>query len=218
RGVMGNATNPDGSSLLECQSCHGSMSVVGGANRAGWIDVPKCQYCHYQSGDGTYVRDTAALDGSGNFRQTASVFSSRSSLYKMGATHGAMQCEACHGSTHCEYPSSEANDNVQSTELQGYAGTISECSVCHLRQLPQSDAGGPHGLHTIGQVWVYTHTRAAKADPQACTVCHGKDYRGTALSRVFTARSFRSTGPGQKVYAKGQSVSCYDCHTNPPGR
>ncbi|HEY6009095.1 MAG TPA: cytochrome C [Geobacteraceae bacterium] len=217
RGVMGNAKKPDGTAVLECQSCHGSMSTVGG-DRAGWIDVPKCQYCHYQSADGTYVRDTAALDGSGNFRQTTSIFSSGDALYKLGATHGGMQCEACHGSTHAEYATSEANDNLQSTQLQGYPGTIAECSVCHLRELPQSDAGGPHGLHTLGQVWVYTHTKAAKAAPEACTVCHGKDYRGTALSRTFTARSFRSFGPDPKVYAKGQTVSCYDCHTNPPGR
>ncbi|TWJ33105.1 multiheme c-type cytochrome [Geobacter argillaceus] len=218
RGVMGIAKNPDGSAALQCQSCHGPMSVVGALGRKGWIDVPKCQYCHYQSADGTYVRDNNAFDGSGNFRQATSIFSTGAALYKLGATHGAMQCEACHGSTHAEYATSEANDNVQSTQLQGYPGTVAECTVCHLRELPQSDAGGPHGLHTLGQGWVYTHTRAAKADPQACTVCHGKDYRGTRLSRTFTTRSFHSTGQDLKVYAKGQTVSCYDCHTNPPGR
>lgn len=212
RGVMGNAVMPDGTSTLECRSCHGSMSVIGLDSRAGWVDLPKCQYCHYQSVDGTYVRDTTAFDDSGNFRQMTSMFSSGQKLFKAGATHGNLQCEACHGSTHSEYASSEENDNVQSINLQGYAGTIAECSVCHLRQLPQSVSGGPHGLHVIGQIWVNTHTRAAKADPESCTVCHGKDYRGTVLSRAFTARSFRNTGSEIKTYDKGDLVGCYDCH------
>lgn len=218
RGVMGNALKPDGSAALECQSCHGSMSVIGGMGRAGWIDLPKCQYCHYQADDGTYVRETSAFDASGNFRQTTSIFTTGPALFKIGATHGNMQCEACHGSTHAEYASSEDNDNVQSIKLQGYAGTIAECTVCHLRELPQSDAGGPHGLHTIGAPWIHTHNRPAKAAPEACTVCHGKDYRGTRLSRTFTARSFRTTGPELKLFAKGEMVGCYECHNGPGGR
>ncbi|GLI39379.1 cytochrome C [Geobacter hydrogenophilus] len=218
RGVMGNAKNPDGSSALECQSCHGSMSVVGGVGRAGWIDLPKCQYCHYQATDGTYVRDTSAFDLSGNFRQATSIFSTGQALFKVGATHGNMQCEACHGSTHAEYPSSEDNDNAQSINLQGYAGTIAECVVCHPQGFSPSAAGGPHGLHTIGAAWVDTHGSVAKDDSQACTVCHGKDYRGTRLSRTFTARSLRTTSAGMKAYAKGDMVGCYDCHNGPGGK
>ncbi len=218
RGVMGTAKNPNGTAKLECQSCHGVMSKVGADGRQGWIDVPKCQYCHCESAPGVYAAYTSAFTPSGTFRQAPSVFSTGDTLYKLGATHGTTQCEACHGSTHAEYPSSEANDNVQSIRLQGYAGELVECSVCHLRELPMSDNGGPHGLHTIGDIWVYTHTKAAKADPTACTVCHGTDYRGTRLSRTFTARTFRTTGPTPKVYAKGDVVSCYDCHVNPPGR
>jgi len=215
RGVMGVAKNPDGSSMLECQSCHGAMSKVGTPERAGWIDLPKCQYCHYQSADGSYVRDTTAFDSSGNFRHAISIFSTKSSLYKIGATHGNMQCESCHGSTHAEYATSEANDNVQSIQLQGYPGMIAECSVCHPGKLPLSDTGGPHGLHTIGQTYVKAHIRAAKADPGACTVCHGKDYRGTRLSMTFTARNFRTAGKKKIKYTKGQMVGCYDCHNGP---
>ncbi len=88
--------------------------------------------------------------------------------------------------THCEYPSTEPSDN-----------------------------GGPHGLHTIGQIYVHTHIKAGKADPSACTVCHGKDYRGTALSKTFAARSFTTTGRYKKTYAKGDIVGCYDCHDGP---
>jgi len=218
RGVMGIAKNPDGSLKLECQSCHGSMYQVGADGRQGWIDLPKCQNCHYKSTDGRYVRDTSALDSSGNFKQGTGIFSTGGELYKLAATHGKMQCESCHGSTHAEYAASESNDNVQSILLQGYAGAVAECSACHLRELPISDNGGPHGLHTIGQIYVFSHIRAAKANPKACTICHGKDYRGGMLSKAFTDRSFFTAKRSKKVYAKGDMVGCYDCHNGPRGK
>ncbi len=218
RGVMGTARNPDGSLKLECQSCHGSMAKVGSDGRQGWLDLPKCQNCHYRADDGSYVRDTSAVDSSGNFRQADSMFSTGGALYKLAATHGGMQCEACHGSTHAEYTSTEANDNVQSVLLQGYPGTLTECTTCHQRAMPVSDRGGPHGLHTIGQIYVYTHAKAAKTDPAACTVCHGKDYRGTVLSKAFTDRIFTTTGKYNKTYAKGDLVGCHDCHDQIAGK
>jgi hypothetical protein len=212
RGIMGIAKYADGTSKLECQSCHGSMSKVGGAGRLGWIDLPKCQNCHYQSTGGKYVQDTTAFDAFGNFRQAEGIFSTGPALYKNGATHGNVQCEACHGSTHAEYTTSEANDNVQSTQLQGYAGMVAECSVCHPSEMPVTDNGGPHGLHTIGQIYVNNHAASAKADPEQCTTCHGKDYRGTKLSRTLTDRSFWTVGLNKKVYAQNDVVSCYNCH------
>lgn len=210
RGVMGIATNPDGTAKLECQSCHGAMSNVGSLERNGWIDVPKCQNCHYQAPDGTYVQDVSALDSTGNFRQAFSRFSTGSALYKVGITHGNLQCEACHGSTHAEYATSEANDNAQSIAVQGHSGTIAECNACHVAPLVITDSKGPHGLHTIGQIRVLTHAKAAK-DTKQCIACHGNDFRGTKLSRTFAPRSYYSYGPKVK-YAQGQMVSCFDCH------
>jgi len=182
---MGKAIDPEtGDLLLQCQSCHGPMSKAGAEGRIGWLDLPSCQNCHYRSDETeNYVKDTSVFDSSGNFRQSTSIFSTGNNLYKMSSEHGGVQCEACHGSTHCEYPTSEANDNVQSILLQGYQGTVTECSVCHLQRLPITKKGGPHGLHTIGQIWVYTHTNAAKKDPQYCTTCHGKDYKGTSCPK-----------------------------------
>ncbi len=213
RGAMGSAKNPDGTSKLECQSCHGSMYKVGEEGRQGWMDLPKCQNCHYKADDGTYVRDTSALDASGNFKQRTGIFSTGGGLYKLSATHG-MRCESCHGSTHCEYPSTEPNDNVQSIMLQGYAGMVAECRACHVKAMPFSDNGGPHGLHTIGQLYVNTHFKAAPADPSPCKVCHGTDLKGTVLSKTFTDRSFTTTGQKKQTYAKGDIVGCYDptCH------
>jgi hypothetical protein len=217
RGIMGSAKKPDGTSALECQSCHGRMSKVGSPERAGWVDLPKCQNCHYRSADGKYVRDTSAFDSSGNFRQATSIFSTGGGLYKASATHGNMQCELCHGSTHAEYATSEANDNVQSTWLQGYSGMTAECTVCHLNGLPITSKRGPHGLHTIGALWFNTHFMTARNNTRDCVVCHGTDYKGTMLSKTFTARSF-SFGPIKKEYVQGQMVSCYDCHNGPGGK
>jgi len=215
RGVMGKAKKANGNSLLQCQSCHGSMLKVGAPGRTGWIDLPSCHYCHYLSdATGSYVRDTSVFDPSGNYRQVTSIFTTGPSLYKVSAGgHGNMQCEACHGSTHAEYATSEANDNVQSIIFQGHKGTIAECSVCHRSfSLPITKDGGPHGLHTIGQAWVNNHHGFAADNLTQCATCHGNNYRGTILSKTFTGRTFTTKGSGLKRYVKGTKVSCYDCH------
>jgi hypothetical protein len=110
-----------------------------------------------------------------------------------------LQCEACHGATHAEYPSSHANDNVQSVALQGHTGTLRECSTCHASAPGNGINGGPHGMHVIGQSWVSQHRRVGWS--AACATCHGNDARGTFLSRT----------------AAGKAVGCYDCHNGPSG-
>ena len=213
---MGNARKPDGTSALECQSCHGPMAKVGADGRAGWIDLPKCQNCHYKSVDGSYVQDTSAFDAAGNFRNATSIFSTGPSLYKAATTHGGMQCESCHGSTHAEYESSEKNDNVQSMVLQKYPGVIAECSACHTATMPVSDDEGPHGLHTVGKAYLLEHDSAARRNPEACAVCHGKDFRGTKLSRTFTRRKLFDEHRKRVIYSKGEEVGCFDCHEHVP--
>ncbi|HMK48941.1 MAG TPA: hypothetical protein VK435_02720 [Thermodesulfovibrionales bacterium] len=215
RGVMGKAKDANGDPLLQCQSCHGSMSVVGAEGRSGWIDLPSCQYCHYLSAaTGGYVRDTSAFDTSGKFRQVTSIFSTGSTLYKLAAEHGNIQCEACHGSTHAEYPSAEANDNVQSILLQGHAGTISDCSVCHPKTMTVTNNGGPHGLHTTGTAWVKSHAVHATQSAQYCATCHGLDYQGTFLSKAATKRVLRTSANKKKTFSKAHIMSCFDCHTS----
>jgi len=46
RGAMGRAVAADGTLAMQCQSCHGSMSEVGAADRVGWLMEPNCQSCH----------------------------------------------------------------------------------------------------------------------------------------------------------------------------
>jgi len=216
RGVMGKAKDANGDLLLQCQSCHGSMSTVGAEGRVGWQDLPSCQHCHYLSTEsGSYVRDTSVFDSSGNYRQVTSIFTTGSNLYKVGTEHGNIQCEACHGSTHAEYPTSEKNDNVQSILLQGFQGPIAECSVCHPKSVPITKNGGAHGIHTIGTAWVNGHSVYASQDSQYCTTCHGKDYSGTFLSKVFTKRVFRTADQKKKkTFSRAHIMSCYDCHSS----
>jgi hypothetical protein len=218
RGAMGDATNPDGTAAMGCQSCHGNMTNVGDPGRVGWLEEPTCQACHF---NGKRTLTAVKPDGSPivvtdtRFATNPNVPMAGFSLFRFSKGHGGLQCEACHGSTHAEYPSSHANDNVQSITLQGYAGTIRECKVCHAAT-PLSATGGPHGMHTIGAAWVEKHEGYVESGGTSqCAYCHGSDYRGSDLAQVKATRSFSTKSGSTRTYAAGQNVGCYDCHNGP---
>jgi hypothetical protein len=52
-------------------------------------------------------------------------------LYRDSVGHNGVKCITCHGSPHAIGPSTNPRDNVQPIAIQGYAGTINKCSVCH---------------------------------------------------------------------------------------
>jgi hypothetical protein len=220
RGAMANVVDSNGNVAISCQSCHGTMAAVGKAGRVGWLQEPNCQSCHH---DG--LRETNSLDPGGNLRvvgdqrfatvanQPATGFS----LFRFSAGHGGLQCEACHGSTHAEYPSLQPNDNVQSIALQGYPGTVTECKSCHA-SVPNTSNGGPHGMHTIGAAWVGEHSHSAEGSGvQSCAYCHGADFRGSPLSEIKIAKSFRAKEGGNLTFAARHMMNCYDCHNGPGG-
>jgi hypothetical protein len=220
RGAMGEATAPDGTNLMQCQSCHGSMSQVASASRRGWLDEPSCENCHTGTAmkNSGNIRFLDAYDATGNWRTPADrrFAANTGVLYRQSAGHGKLQCEACHGSTHAEYPSSHRNDNLQVIALQGRAGTLAECAACH-PSTPSNYAGGPHGMHPIGSSWVDKHGDWTESRGSgACRDCHGADYRGTALSRTFAARTF-SHDEDRWSFAKGATIGCYNCHNGPRG-
>ncbi len=114
---------------MVCQNCHGTMenlanSIING--RRPWLDEPKCgsTTCH----------------GSNYSEQ-------QGKLYKESKGHGGLYCSACHGSPHTIFPSREANDNLQNIRLQGHAGVLSDCMVCHSSA---PTGAGPHGIYYIG--------------------------------------------------------------------
>jgi PKD repeat protein len=224
RSPMGNAVAANGTMAIQCQDCHGQMSAVGAPSRTGWLDEPSCQMCH--TGTATHnngqIRYTSAFDSSGSVRQAIdTTFATNAntplpgtSLYRYSSGHGGLQCEACHGSTHAELPTSTANDNVQSSAMQGHKGTIAECTGCHTT-VPSTTNGGPHGMHPVGQAWVSRHHDVAEGSGASqCTTCHGADYRGTVLSRAFAARAITSEAGSLQLW-RGFQVGCYGCHQGP---
>jgi hypothetical protein len=106
-----------------CQDCHGNMAQVANSISGGripWLGEPACRTCH-----------------TAQFGEPVGV------LYRNATGHGGVMCEACHHSTHAEWPSREPRDNANAIALQGHAGVLSDCRVCH----GVTPAGaGPHGI------------------------------------------------------------------------
>ena len=225
RGAMGSAVAADGSMEMQCQSCHGTMSQVGAGTRTGWFDEPTCQSCH--SGDAVsnsgQIRYLSSFDPvTGLMRQPANTrFATNpntplagKSLYRFSTGHGGLTCEACHGSTHAEFPSAGRNDNLQNWKLQGHIGKLVDCTACHADK--NTVTGGPHGMHPVNLNWATNHADQIQATGGSaqCQICHGTDYRGTVLSRAQGDRTF-STKFGTKTFWRGFQIGCYSCHSGP---
>ena len=108
---------------LTCTTCHGDTATVADPTRRPWIDLPRCATCHAPQ----FAENTGKR-------------------YRDSVGHGGLYCEACHGSPHAILPSIEPNDNLQNIALQGHAGTLSDCTVCHAT-LP--DGPGPHSKYVV---------------------------------------------------------------------
>ncbi len=211
---------------VACYSCHGNLSRLGVAGRQGWLDLPSCQMCHQNGTTYASAFTSTNLGPSGTqrtssdqtFATNANVPTSGFDLYRFSQGHGSTECSGCHGSQHAEYPTNQANDNVYSTNLQGYAGRITECATCHGTSLATTNNGGPHGMHTVGQAWVGSHEQYAQGGgSSACAYCHGSDYRGSSRSAILTTKTFNVDDGGSKTFSAGHQVSCYDCHNGPNG-
>ena len=224
RGAMGSAVAPDGTLAMQCQDCHGSMDTVGDTNRTGWLEEPDCQACHTGDAvknngqiryDSVYVTNDAVRAVTNRlFATNTNAPAAGLSLFRFSRGHGGLYCEACHGSTHAEFPSAFRNDNIYSEARQGHKGPLSECTACHMVS-PATVTNGPHGLHPVGAVWIEGHQSPAKNGGYVqCAVCHGADYRGTVLSRSMANRTF-NTDFGQKNFWRGYRVGCYACHVGP---
>jgi hypothetical protein len=223
RGAMGSAVATDGSLAMQCQSCHGSMSDVGASTRTGWLNEPNCQACHSGTANDNsgQIRFTSAFVSPGQMRVPANTTYATNpdtpgtglSLFRFSRGHGGLYCEACHGSTHAEFPSSHDNDNIQSIQHQGHVGVFSDCVACHGTQ-PSTISGGPHGLHPLGQTWVSQHPDVIEGSGAAqCQACHGADYRGTVLSRSQADQTISAFGT--KNFWRGFQIGCYTCHNGP---
>ena len=95
---------------IECINCHGDMTAMADTNRIPWVDLPRCENCHSGAGD--------------EYEQPGT-------LYKDSIGHGGVRCTSCHGSPHAIGPATNPIDNQQAIALQGHAGPIDTCAVCH---------------------------------------------------------------------------------------
>ena len=236
RGAMGGAG-------IDCVDCHGSMLAVGRDTRQPWLDEPRCESCH--TGDavdhmGTDIRLTQAWEDDINIATPRLADNKRfaendDTLYRNSLGHGGVACEGCHGSTHAIWPNAmpNANDNVAAIQLQGHAGTISECSTCHTSLPPTLN--GPHGMHNVNSsAWTGEHEDFYGRNPDACRACHGLNLEGTVLSVTAADRVYllddedddegeedddddsSSNGGANTIsVSKGTQVSCDLCHEKP---
>ncbi|MCI0519425.1 MAG: cytochrome c3 family protein [Chloroflexi bacterium] len=102
---------------MGCVDCHGGMETVS-QNLNPWLNEPRCDDCHTEP---QYAQDQP--------------------LYRMSKGHGGLYCEACHDSTHAIAESSQERDAIKFINLQGHAGTLDTCTVCHLTR---PDGATPH--------------------------------------------------------------------------
>ena len=198
RGAMGSAVAADGSMEMQCQSCHGNMLQVGSPSRVGWFMEPSCQSCH--TGTATHnngqIRYTSVFtDANGTvraavdstFATTPNTPAAGLSLYRFSAGHGGLQCSACHGSTHAEFPSSHTNDNVLSQQLQGHIGVVAECTACHVTTPNTVNGGSPRPASDRFEL--------GEPAPRCRGATAGRLRARLAMARIIAGQSSRSCKP-----------------------
>lgn len=237
--VGGGVIDTSGSKTLIPLPAGGGLdgTADGKSARRPWKDLPECQSCHIgdalksptltgaiPSADGIRLQlaFNPADASASPYKSSSSRFAENSkTLFRFSKGHGGVACESCHGSTHAIWPADPSlnpNDNLAAKKLQGHVGTIMECSTCHkLDKLPLT-LNGPHGMHNVGQKeWINGgHEEFYEKNPSACQSCHGKDLKGTVLSRVAANRTY-ATEFGTVTVKKGEPVGCYTCHNGPRG-
>lgn len=223
--------------------------------RVPWLNEPTCGSCHTGDAVSNMANTPGAIKASDDIRLVQAFLSSdpkavpilpsnmrfaeprvasepaagNPQLFRLSVdTHGGVFCEGCHGATHAEWPvrNADANDNVAASELQGHAGKIIECGVCHTGALGVT-LKGPHGMHPVGNNgfsanWVSSHgdyvERVGTGD---CKACHGLHGEGTVLAKAAVDRPNLECDKGplcrnERITLKaGTAVSCSTCHENP---
>ncbi|MFO0830822.1 MAG: hypothetical protein U0637_03155 [Phycisphaerales bacterium] len=102
---------------ITCTDCHGSMATVASPSRNPWVDLPRCSMCHTRQG---FEFEQAGV------------------RYRDSKGHGGVLCVSCHGSPHATGPAVNALDNLQANRVQGHAGPVDTCLVCHTSQPSES--------------------------------------------------------------------------------
>jgi hypothetical protein len=112
RGIMGHQEG------ILCQHCHGWISDVASSideGREPWLDQPDCDACHVPPHEGGQQTDCDCFFTGGHF---------------------GLMCGGCHNSMHAIWPSREKSDNDNVMALQGHAGSLNDCALCHTLSNP----------------------------------------------------------------------------------
>jgi hypothetical protein len=124
---------------MTCIDCHGTLAQVA-QNPNPWFNEPRCDGCH-----------------------TDNRFKQNNALYRFSSGHGGIYCEACHDSTHAIARSTQSRDAIKFIALQGHAGTLDTCTVCHA-SMPTG--AGPHGILAPTQPgFIFTPDRSSVLGP-----------------------------------------------------
>jgi len=110
-----------------------TMEEISG--RQPWLQQPDCISCHTED----YLRpDPAAVSAFNRWNDQVD------ELYRLRTDEtGTLQCMACHGSTHAEYPAvnrffGQDRDSIQPLQYQGNRrplGADGGCVVCHIVEM-----------------------------------------------------------------------------------
>lgn len=166
---------------MTCQDCHGSVANVSETIKTGrrpWLDEPKCgaSSCHGP-----------------NFSEQPNT------LFRMSRGHGNLYCSACHGSPHAIVPTIEANDNLQNLTLQGQAGVLKDCKVCH-GITPSGN--GPHNITVPVELLSFSAMPQSGSIRLTWTVTMMFDLYGFEIQRTQGKEEFKVIG---FITAKGDS-------------
>ncbi len=127
-----NAQKDKPSSQRLLRNLQGSVPEV--SPRLPWIQEPDCLGCH---------RDfEAPQKNATSFNQWVVGFNE---LYRIRTDMAGVRCEACHNSTHSEYPTVNAfgknRDNTQTMQYSGSPlpiGAENQCEICHKKKMEYS--------------------------------------------------------------------------------
>jgi hypothetical protein len=93
---------------IGCVDCHGDIVQVA-KNPSPWTNEPVCS----------------------NAKCHGAAYATDQPLYRNSEGHGGLYCATCHDSPHAIAVSREPGDALKFIALQGSAGTLRTCTVCH---------------------------------------------------------------------------------------
>jgi hypothetical protein len=155
---------------MTCINCHGTLAQVA-QNPNPWLNEPRCDGCHLNR------------------------FQQNNALYRFSTGHGGVYCEGCHDSTHAIAPSTQPRDAIKFIALQGHAGTLDSCTVCH-SVMPVG--AGPHGILAPTQAgFLFAPDRTSVQEPGASVTYLHTLHNTGSVSDTYTLTWSSSQGWSQ---------------------